>query len=174
MLYAGYLSSKTGKFERYNCDSTTGKETKVIGTFPEPRQRQMVTDGLTSCVSFTVVGKEGALKAHVPPYVCDVLSGKKTDKGYVNHVKNLKAAFKALLRDHKVDLKGGKTIAIGGQDSDKAKILSLLKELLGAEGADVYQKLEVPLDVTNDHRTTVIDMSVVPFKFFVEGREVRI
>lgn len=171
MMYAAYLDAKTGAWTRYQCDDSKGKEIKTTGTVTG-NEKQAVTDGLASCVSVSLITTHGVLKTHVPPYLCPVIKRtKKDDKGLNQQLKNLKAAIKALVKAHKKDLEKATTVAVSGSYSKEAEVKTILTNLFDTNGPLIQYKLEVPVDPTNDHRSTVVDFTTNPAKFYIEGRE---
>ncbi|KAJ6106668.1 hypothetical protein N7512_010185 [Penicillium capsulatum] len=145
----------------------------------------MLTDGLATCVSVTVVSRQGAMMAHVPPYVCQILSGEKgadPDPKTKRQAEIIKDAAKKL-RNEYLDKMGGcskvKTIAVTGPFGDDDSQAS--REKLKARAVQVTKNLfDLPLNywerIPTDRkvglkatdRSTTIDLTKSPPVYFIE------
>lgn len=170
MLYVGFMDNE-GMWDRYQCDNPNGKEKGHFG-FTYGLKRRVVTDGLASCMSVSIVSRTATLKAHIPPYLCPIIKGDKHDKGMERQLKNLKAALKKTLNDHKKALHKATTIVVAGPESRGDIIHFMLDKLFDADSSFIKYKLEWSVDPSRNDRSTVVDLTAMPPKFYIEGCEV--
>jgi hypothetical protein len=156
---------------RYQCDDSKGRGIKKAGS-ALPSHRQMVTDGLASCVSVTVIGRDAALKAHIPPYLCRTIKGDTSDRGKVQQLKNMQTAITTLLKNNRKKFEKSTTIVVAGPESRERDVRTILDKLFGTDSSFVQYKLEMKMDPHKNDRSTVIDLTASPPKFYIEGHEV--
>src|SRR3569833_1067940 len=168
-LFAAYMDGSTGKWVRYAADQ--GKNpVKAEGT---EATKMIGTSGLTSCVDVNLISKKGVIKSHIPPYLCPLMPGgdsKKATQKQKDEYAALKSGLQKLFKDHKSAL-GANTkvyVAMGG-NAQRVPAVQIVKELFGATSF-VGNAIDV-LPVTATHKTTRIDFSTNPPKFYIDGQE---
>jgi hypothetical protein len=63
-------------------------------------------------------------------------------------------------------------IAVSGSYSQEDQVRQLIKNFFSDKLGFIAFKLDIPLDPTNDHRTTVVDYTSGAPKFYIEGNEI--
>jgi hypothetical protein len=71
-------------------------------------------------------------------------------------------------------LEDGKMIAVSGSYSRENEVRRLSKNVFSDKLGFVAYKLDVPMEPTNDHRTTADDFTGDVPKFFIEGNRILI
>lgn len=109
MLYAAWMDASTGAWERYECDGGVKKPVKLTGTAATVADRQLATGNLATCMDINLISRTGAIKAHIPPFLCQTLKGYTgnalplSDADKLNNAA-MKSELKSLLSDHKSKL----------------------------------------------------------------------
>ncbi|KAI0010552.1 hypothetical protein F4779DRAFT_616520 [Xylariaceae sp. FL0662B] len=169
MMYAAYMDASSGNFERYQCDMTSKGPEKETGTL-HGDYKKMLTDSLASCVSITIVTRHGALKTHIPPYLCPAIKKESDDKDIKKQLKYLKKALNSLYKKHGHDLQENPTmLVVSGAFSHESEVRTIIDKLFDNELQPLMRKLEVPHEYLGAERSTVIDLTTQPATFYVEG-----
>ncbi|KAJ5156471.1 hypothetical protein N7492_009274 [Penicillium capsulatum] len=169
-LYAGYISASGTTWKRYQCDARTKKDKYTVVSEkngPTSLPAMMLTDGLATCVSVTVVSRQGAMMAHVPPYVCQILSGEKgadPDPKTKRQAEIIKDAAKKL-RNEYLDKMG----VAASREKLKARAVQVTKNLFDLP-LNYWERIptdrKVGLKATD--RSTTIDLTKSPPVYFIE------
>lgn len=179
MLYAGWMG-QNGKWERWQCDARAkgDKAVRVKGTNAGNSAGKMLTDSLATCISISVISKQGgSIMTHFTPDVASILLGKTVDDptgAKQQQATNIKTAMAALLKKHLKDMGGANGVvveAVAGPQSaaatgeDSAKALATLFGLK----LDSWRKLNIPNPNFSGERSATIDMTTNPPTYYVEN-----
>lgn len=181
-LYAGWMDPTANKWERYQCDAQDEKDNLVKVTSPPNTgvPHRILTDGLASCISISVISRHGTIKTHIPPYVCDILHKKKVKDPhgvYHRQAHLIKKAAKQLKSDHLKNMGGEKRVTVvaisgpyAGPDLKKneKRATDIVRTLFGLN-VNNWAQLDEPHLHFDGERSTTVDMITNPPTFYKEN-----
>ena len=190
MLYAGYVSADGTDWKRYQCDVTSKSgddddfkkdKCRVHSTKDGLSKvpRGVITDGLASCTSISIISRRGVMITHVPPFVCEILDDKNSrpdDKLAHKRTELIKGATKKL-KDEYLEKMGGRekvtVVAVtgpfsGAADDDARERAAKVTKYLFDLDMNYWDRISQRRDYPPGWRSTSVDLTQDPPVFYRE------
>lgn len=189
MMYAGYISSDGKKWRRYQCDANDAKDKCKEEKNGKKLPAMAITDGLATCVSLSVISRQGVIKTHIPPYICEYLFGGGGNRENDDHLKRqaqlIREANRKLVKKYLPKMGGPDkvtTIAVTGgvggtPDHDshearqrlQARAASLVRDFYDLD-LNYWDRIPAGLRTSypTGARSTSVDLTQDPPAFYLE------
>jgi hypothetical protein len=174
MLYAAFMDTSTGSYERYQCDSGA-MPIRQAGVVTQAAELQMATNELLLCMDINIISTKGVIKTHIPPTVCPALKGyvgtQKPSSGATQDYMALKAALTSLMKAYGASISPFTTVVVQGPYNafTAAETKLVLSDLFGINYNSQPLKAESQSDKGSETR-----VKLNPPQLFIDEQPVAI